>query len=114
MRVIKKYDNRCLYDSTISANITLQELKQYILDGIPFKIINAKTEEDLTRQYLIQIILDLEAMGNPLFTQQSLEQIIRFCASPQQQWLQQYLEQALDVMTKQQQIFQEMWINPQK
>lgn len=114
MRVIKKYDNRCLYDSTLSSNITLQDLKQYILDGVQFKVINAKSEQDITRQYLIQIILDLEAVDVPLFSQQSLEQIIRFCAGPQQTWLQQYLEQSLTVMAKQQEMFKNMWANTPK
>lgn len=97
MRIIKKYDNRCLYDSELSANITLQDLKQYILDGIQFKVINAKSEQDITRQYLIQIILELESMGMPLFSQQSLEYIIRCYAAPHQQWFQQYLEQMLNM-----------------
>ncbi len=109
MRIIKKYDNRCLYDSELSSNITLADLKKYILDGIQFKIINAKTEEDLTRQYLIQIIMDLEVMGNHLFSQQVLEQIIRFYSSPQQQLLQQYLEQTFSTMAQQQQMFGAMW-----
>lgn len=99
MRVIKRYDNRCLYDAELSSNITLQDLKQYVLDGTEFTVINAKTEEDLTRQYLVQIILELEALDNPLFTRESLLQIIRFYGDPMQQWFKQYLEQSLNVMT---------------
>ena len=109
MRIIKKYDNRCLYDSVLSANIILADLKQYVLDGVEFKVINAKNEEDLTRQYLMQIILELEAMGNPLFSERSLEQIIRFYSSPQLSWFQSSIEQALNLMAQQQQAWQKMW-----
>lgn len=114
MRIIKKYDNRCLYDSTSSSNITLQDLKKLIIDGIAFKIINAKTEEDITRQYLIQIILELDVTGLPLFSQESLEQIIRFYVSPQKKWFQEYLEQSITVMAKQQAMLKDMWGNTPK
>ncbi len=114
MRVIKKYDNRSLYDNEISSNIALDDLKKYVLSGIKFKIINAKTEEDITRQYLIQIILDLEVLGTPLFSQESLEQMIRFYSSPQQKWLQDYIHQTFTVMSKQQQIIADVWLNTGK
>lgn len=107
MRIIKRYENRCLYDNELSANITVQDLKKYILDGVQFKVVNAKTEEDLTRQYLIQIILELEGMGSPLFTQQYLEQIIRLCATPEHHMFQQYLEQSMSFMSQ-------MWANTRK
>lgn len=114
MRIIKKYDNRSLYDNEISANISLEDLKKYVLSGIKFKVINAKSEEDITRQYLLQIILDLDALGTPLFSQESLEQMIRFYASPQQKWLQEYLNQTFTVMATQQQILKDMWVNTPK
>ncbi len=114
MRLIKRYDNRCLYDCEISANISLDDLRKYVLDGTSFKVINAKSEEDITRQYLLQIILDLDALGTPLFSQESLEQIIRFYASPQQKMLQEYLEKTLTVMSTQQQMFAKMWANTPK
>ena len=114
MRIVKKYDNRCLYDCELSSNISLEDLKKYVTEGIKFKVINAKSEEDLTRQYLLQIILDLEALGTPLFSQESLEHIIRFYSSPQQQWLQKSLEQALNVMSTQQQNWTAMWAHTSK
>lgn len=114
MRIIKKYDNRCLYDTELSTNISIQDLKRYVLDGTKFTVINAKTAKDITRLYLIQIVLELEVLGKTLFSQESLEQIIRFYASPQQEWLQQYLEQTLTVMSKQQAMFADMWIKNQK
>lgn len=107
MRIIKKYENRSLYDAELSSNISVQDLKQYIIDSIPFKVINAKTNEDLTRSYLIQIILELEGTGAPLFSKESLEQIIRFYGSPLQSWMQGYLAQSLDAMSQQQAAMQD-------
>lgn len=98
MRIIKRYENRCLYDASSSSNVTLDDLRDFVMSGIEFQVINAKTDEDLTRQYLIQIILDLEALDNPLFSKESLVQIIRFYGGPMQQWFRQYLEQTLAVM----------------
>ncbi len=104
MRIIKRYENRCLYDTELSSNITTQDLRQYVADSIPFKVINAKTEEDLTRQYLVQIILELETLDNPFFSQQSLEQIIRMYGEPLRNWFQEYMEQSLATLAKQQNV----------
>jgi len=112
LKIIKRYENRCLYDAELSTNVTLHDLKQYVIDYVPFKIINAKTEEDLTRSYLIQIILELENMDTPLFSQQSLENIIRFYGHPLQQWYQKYLEQTLNFMVEQQKVMQKTVQNP--
>lgn len=114
MRLIKKYDNRSLYDTELSTNISLDDIKKYVLDGIKFKVVNAKTEEDITRQYLMQIILDLDVSGAAFFSQTSLEYIIRFYASPSQKMLQQLLEQTLQMMDKQQQMYTDFWPNPNK
>lgn len=99
MRLIKKYENRCLYDTEISENINIHDLRKYVLSSIPFKVINAKTEEDITRSLLIQIILELESMDAPLFNQASLEHIIRFYGNPLQQSMQDYLEKSLQAMS---------------
>lgn len=111
MRIIKKYHNRCLYDTETSGHITLTDLKEYVLQSIPFKVIEAKTKEDVTRAYLIQIILELEGTHSPLFTQDSLEHIIRFYGNPMQNWVRHYLEQFLDMMVKQQSNFEAMQEN---
>lgn len=104
-RVIKRYENRSLYDCVTSANVSIQDLKQYVIDAVPFQVVNSKTGEDLTRSYLIQIILELEGLDNPLFSKESLEQIIRFYGGPMQKWIQEYLEKSLTVMSQQQQAF---------
>lgn len=77
-RIIKKYANRRLYDTHKSLYITLDDLKKYVIDYTPFKVIDAKTKQDVTKAALIQIIFELEATQNPLFTEEVLAQIVRF------------------------------------
>ena len=78
VRVLKKYPNRRLYDTQASCYITLADVKAMVLEGDPFEVRDAKTGEDLTRSILLQIILEEESGGVPLFTTQMLAQIIRF------------------------------------
>jgi polyhydroxyalkanoate synthesis repressor PhaR len=83
-RTIKKYPNRRLYDTANSGYITLADVKQMVLDSIDFKVVDAKSGEDLTRQILLQIILDEEAGGLPMFSSEMLVQMIRFYGTAQQ------------------------------
>jgi polyhydroxyalkanoate synthesis repressor PhaR len=78
MRILKKYPNRRLYDTQTSSYITLADVKQMVLEGAAFEVRDAKTGEDLTRSILLQIILEEESGGVPMFTAQTLAQIIRF------------------------------------
>ena len=78
LRVIKKYPNRRLYDTRNSSYITLADVKQMVLAGEDFEVLDAKTGEDLTRSILLQIILEEESGGVPMFSTQTLSQIIRF------------------------------------
>ena len=68
VRVIKKYPNRRLYDTDTSSYITLAEVKALVMDNEPFVVRDAKTNEDLTRSILLQIILEEETAGVPIFT----------------------------------------------
>ena len=77
-RVIKKYPNRRLYDTHTSSYITLAEIKQLVMDHKAFAVVDAKTSEDLTRSILLQIILEEEAGGSPMFTAPVLANISRF------------------------------------
>ncbi len=78
MRVLKKYPNRRLYDTRTSSYITLADVKQMVLAGEEFEVRDAKTAEDLTRSILLQIILEEESGGVPMFSAVTLSQIIRF------------------------------------
>jgi polyhydroxyalkanoate synthesis repressor PhaR len=91
-RLIKKYPNRRLYDTQTSTYITLADVKQLVLDHEDFQVIDAKSGEDLTRPILLQIILEEESGGVPMFTAQMLSQIIRFYGNAMQGMMGSYLE----------------------
>ncbi len=91
-RLIKKYPNRRLYDTKTSAYITLTDIKGLVLAFESFQVVDAKTNEDLTRSILLQIILEEEAGGMPLFSTELLAQIIRFYGHAMQGMLGKYLE----------------------
>ena len=94
-RVIKKYPNRRLYDTDTSSYITLSEIKQLVMGSEQFVVRDAKTNEDLTRSILLQIILEEEANGSPMFTAPVLSNIIRFYGHAMQGHMGAYLESNL-------------------
>jgi len=98
-RVIKKYPNRRLYDTNTSSYITLAEVKQLVLDNQPFVVRDAKTNEDLTRSILLQIILEEEAGGAPMFSEAALANIIRFYGHAMQGYMGTYLERNVQAFT---------------
>ena len=90
--MIKKYPNRRLYDTETSSYITLSDVKKLVLDHIEFRVEDAKTKEDLTRSILLQIILEEETAGAPMFSSDMLSQIIRFYGNAMQGMMGNYLE----------------------
>jgi polyhydroxyalkanoate synthesis repressor PhaR len=104
-RIIKKYPNRRLYDTEISSYITLEEVRQLVLDGEDFEVRDAKTGDDLTRSVLLQIISEHEETGQPMFTTQLLSQVIRFYGDSMQGFMGSYLEKSLQIFLDQQQKF---------
>ena len=94
-RLIKKYPNRRLYDTQTSTYVTLSDIKNLVMGGEIFKVVDAKTEEDLTRNILLQIILEEEAGGAPVFSTQMLSQIIRFYGNSMQGLMGNYLEKTM-------------------
>ena len=92
VRLIKKYPNRRLYDTQTSTYITLSEVKRYVLDNVTFAVVDAKTNEDLTRSILLQIILEEESGGVPMFSADMLANIIRFYGHAMQGMMGSYLE----------------------
>jgi polyhydroxyalkanoate synthesis repressor PhaR len=91
-RIIKKYPNRRLYDTSSSAYITLADVKQLVMKRTVFAVRDAKNGEDLTRSILLQIILEEESGGQPMFTEDLLANIIRFHGNAMQGAMGQYLE----------------------
>ena len=97
-RVIKKYPNRRLYDTDTSTYITLSEVRQLVMDCEPFVVSDAKTGEDLTRSILLQIILEQEAIGSPMFTAPVLSNVIRFYGHTMQGFMGGYLEKNMQTL----------------
>ena len=98
-RILKKYPNRRLYDTESSSYITLADVKKMVLTGRDFVVRDAKTSEELTRSILLQIILEEETGGVPMFSTQMLAQIIRFYGHAMQGMMGSYLEKNLQTFT---------------
>ncbi len=106
-RVIKKYPNRRLYDTAISSYITLEDVKLLVLERAEFHVIDARTNTDITRGILLQIISEQEEQGNPIFTSEVLAHIIRFYGDTLQGMMGNYLEKSLQAFVDQQHLFRE-------
>jgi polyhydroxyalkanoate synthesis repressor PhaR len=99
-RLIKKYPNRRLYDTKTSVYITLADVKKLVVDGEEFQVVDAKTGEDLTRSILLQIILEEEAAGAPMFSSDVLSQFIRSYGNAMQGMLGAYLERNMQLFAE--------------
>ncbi|AAM41574.1 conserved hypothetical protein [Xanthomonas campestris pv. campestris str. 8004] len=111
LRIIKKYPNRRLYDTEISSYITIEDVRQLIIDGEEFEVRDAKSGEDLSRAVLLQIIADQEQDGEPMLSTQLLSQIIRFYGDSLQGFMGNYLERSMQVFLDQQQQFRQQMGN---
>jgi polyhydroxyalkanoate synthesis repressor PhaR len=104
IRVIKKYPNRRLYDTESSAYITLTDIRELVMGSAAFVVRDAKSGDDLTRSILLQIILEEESGGEPMFTEAVLANIIRFYGNAMQSFMGDYLEKNvqtfMDLQTK--------------
>ena len=107
LRILKKYPNRRLYDTQTSSYITLADVKRMVLEGIAFEVHDAKSQEDLTRSILLQIILEEETGGVPMFSTASLAQIIRFYGHAMQGVMGGLLDRQMQAFTDMQQRFTE-------
>lgn len=107
VRIIKKYPNRRLYDTEISRYITLEEVRQLVLQNVRFKVEDKRTHEDITRSILLQVIAEQEEGGNPIFTTELLTFIIRFYGDPMQHSISRYLELSMRLFLDQQGNFTE-------
>lgn len=101
-RVIKKYPNRRLYDTTNSCYITLADVKQLVLENVEIEVVDAKTGEELTRSVLLQIILEEEASGAPMFSYDVLTQLIRTYGNAMQGVMGGYLEKNMQFFVEMQ------------
>ncbi|MGH8121034.1 MAG: polyhydroxyalkanoate synthesis repressor PhaR [Gammaproteobacteria bacterium] len=113
IRIIKKYPNRRLYDTEDSKYITLDDVRRLVLAGVDFCVKDVKTDEDLTRNILLQIISEQEHVGEPFFSTDLLTQIIRSYGDSLQTFAGNYLQKSMQLFVEQQKQFQEaMSSNP--
>src|SRR5665811_890766 len=107
LRLVKKYPNRRLYDTRTSSYITLADVKELVLKHEQFQVVDAKSSENLTRSILLQIILEEEAGGMPMFTSDLLSQLIRFYGNAMQGMVGNYLEKNMQTFVQVQKQLQE-------
>ena len=110
-RIIKKYPNRRLYDTAISSYITLEDVKRLVLERADFRVVDARSSDDITRGILLQIISEQEEQGNPIFTTEVLAHIIRFYGDTLQGMMGNYLEKSLQAFVDQQHLVREQLRN---
>ena len=102
-RVVKKYPNRRLYDTVESRYITLADIRRLVMEKIDFVVIDKKSQEDITRSILLQVIAEQEHAGEPLMSQDFLSHVIRSYGGAMQSLVGSYLEQSLKALSGQQQ-----------
>lgn len=102
MRILRKYTNRRLYDTSRSCYITLEDVKELVLENVQFQVQDSKTGNDLTRNILLQIISEQEGESAGMLTNQVLQQLIRFYGDSMQGMMRQYLEQSIGTFLSQQ------------
>ena len=101
-RLIKKYANRRLYDASQSRHVTLEDIREFIVQGEKVTVVEDKSGEDITRLILLQVIAEQEHEGNPMMSQDFLAQVIRAYGGTMQGMVGDYLEQSLKLFTAQQ------------
>ncbi|QQZ28365.1 polyhydroxyalkanoate synthesis repressor PhaR [Thiothrix caldifontis] len=106
-RIIKKYPNRRLYDTNQSCYITLSDVRDLVLAETPFKVIDRQSGDDITRSILLQIIMEQESGGQPLFSTDILAQFIRNYSDATRKGFMEYMEQSVGLFTSQQAAMQE-------
>jgi len=100
-RVIKKYPSRRLYDTATSKYISLTDVRKLVLDGIPFCIIDQKVGDDVTRNMLLQLVVEQEEAGNPIFSIDTLQQLIEFSSDSIRDMASDVVKTSIDILHSQ-------------
>src|SRR5699024_4597654 len=106
-RIIKKYPNRRLYDTQRSCYITLDDIRELVVHGDDFRIIDKRSDDDITHSILLQVISEQEQSGDPIFSTEALRRIIRFYGDSMQGTMSAYLELSLELFNEQQHQFRD-------
>lgn len=107
VRVIKKYPNRRIYDTQDSKYIKVEDIRDMIVDGESFVVLDSKTGKDVTRSVLLQLIIEQESEKNPLFTTENLKTFIRYYGQVPHQPFAEFMDQSLSFFQHQQEQFRE-------
>jgi len=105
-RLIKKYPNRRLYDTAISSYITLEDVKRLVIENVSLKVVEARTQSDITHSTLLQIIFEQEENGPPLFSTELLQEMIRFYGDSMHKMFGKMFEQGMKYFSEQQKAWQ--------
>ena len=108
-RTIKKYANRRLYDTHASKHVTLDGIRQQVVDGEDIVVTDDTTGQDITRSILLQVIAEQEQVGRPILSAGMLRHIIRFYGNPLQEFMAQYLESSVEAFLNQQKGMQDQF-----
>lgn len=111
-RLIKKYANRRLYDAAQSRHITIDDIRNMVIQGLRVKVIEDKSNEDITRLVLLQVIADQEQFGRPILSTALLESMIRFYGNSMQSYFSSYLEKSVETFMRQQEVMQAQMTRP--
>ncbi len=110
-RLIKKYPNRRLYDTQLSKYITLTHVRDLVLQGVELRVVDAVSEEEITRQILMQIINEQENGESPLFSTETLAQFIRLYQNAVPDVFAEFMERSLNLFTEQQNLYEQQLEN---
>ncbi len=107
IRIIKKYPNRRIYDTQESRYITLGDVRDMVIEGVDFQVIDTQSKKDITRSILLQIIIEQESEADPLFSTDNLQDFIRYYGESQRQGFSDFINQSLSFFQQQQDQFQD-------
>ncbi|MDZ7751750.1 MAG: polyhydroxyalkanoate synthesis repressor PhaR [Gammaproteobacteria bacterium] len=106
-RIIKKYPNRRLYDTTDSKYVTLARIRELLLEGEQIQVFDSISEEEITRQILMQIITEQENSDSPLFSTDLLAKLIRLYQGAVPGVFHEHMEKSFDMFLQQQSLYQQ-------
>jgi len=101
-RVIRKYPNRRLYDTVESRYVTLADIRRLVVERIDFVVLDRKSQQDITRSILLQVIAEQEGGGESLMSRDFLSQVIRSYGNGLQDFVGRYLDESIQLFAKEQ------------
>jgi polyhydroxyalkanoate synthesis repressor PhaR len=101
-RVIRKYPNRRLYDTVESRYVTLADIRRLVVDRVDFVVLDRKSQRDITRSILLQVISEQEGAGESLMSRDFLSQVIRTYGSGLQDLVGRYLDESIELFAREQ------------